>query len=550
MNLFSRTIKSLSRKEKIIAGFLLLIMVGSIYSIFAKQTKSDVKKSQAGVYSEGIVGEIKHINPVYTEFSEADADISSLVFSGLVKYNPATKEFEEDMATHTLSEDQLTYTFTLKNDIFWHDGEPVTADDIYFTFATVIQDPEFNNPILKSNFDGVKIEEVDSRTVKFTLNSKNYFFFTALTVGILPKHILENVPIADLATDDFNRSPIGSGPYIVKAPYEINDDGSTSVNLALNEKYYGKIPTIKNIRFIAYPSSTELALNRDVWNSAARIRESSLGEIDADKLVVNRYELPQYTALFLNTDSDKLRKNKERLAISKAIDKVKILEATGFKEQIDTPLLALNQDDWIHVFDKSEAEGALFDSGWKLNDGDTYRTNSDGDELTLRMIRRDFANIQELQEETLRITSESIEQQLKAVGIKVVIESISKDELEKRIIDRDYDMLLYGQSLGYNLDVFSYWHSSQASESGLNLSNYQNPKADFLMESIRTTFDHDEQNALLESLAKIISEDVPAVFLYTPSYYYLTDIKLTGVTTENLLLPKDRFANIAEWKFN
>src|SRR3989344_6150960 len=119
MSILWRTIKSFSRKERIIAGILLALMISSSYWLFFSG-KGPGEIANVKAYSEGIVGEIKHINPVYTEFSEADTDISTLIFSGLVKYNAETGEFDEDIATHTLSEDKLTYTFTLKNKILWH----------------------------------------------------------------------------------------------------------------------------------------------------------------------------------------------------------------------------------------------------------------------------------------------------------------------------------------------------------------------------------------------------------------------------------------------
>lgn len=549
MSIFWRTIKSFSRKEKIIAGVLLTAMICSSYWLFFSG-KGPGEISNVKVYSEGIVGEIKHLNPVYTEFSEADTDVSTLIFSGLVKYNAKTGEFEEDIATHTLSEDKLTYTFTLKNEILWHDGEELTADDIYFTFADVIQSPDFNNPILKSNFDGVKIEEVDSRTISFTLNSPNHFFFTGLTLGILPQHILGEVPVDELDTHEFNKQPIGSGPYMVTEPYSIGPDGGTSVTLTAFEQYYGEVAQMKNIRFVAYPSISQLAENRSVWHGAARIRESQLSQIeDLDKLVTYQYELPQYTALFFNTDSPSLSTTNARLGISKAINKKEILEAIGYKVGIDTPLLELDQDEWIHTPDQEEAQGALFDAGWALHEGASYRTNEDGETMTLTLVRRDFSGSNELQEESMSMTAEIIKQQLAVVGVEIIIEAQPIDELQSTIQDRDYDMLLYGQSLGYNLDTFSYWHSSQATEDGLNLSNYQNAKADFYIESIRSSFDPEEQTELLEGLAGIIANDVPAVFLYTPSYYYLVDTKLTGISFKTLLLPRDRFSNIAEWLF-
>lgn len=549
MELVLRTLKSFSRKEKLVLLGLIPIAIGSLLWIILNQIFT-FGTSKIDVYSEGLVGQIIHLNPVFTEFSEADSDISSLIFSGLVKYNAKTGTFDEDLATHTLSEDHLTYTFTLKNNIYWQDGVEITADDIYYTFAEVIQSEDFNNPLLKANFDGVNIEKVNSRTVKFTLASPNSFFFTALTVGILPKHILGDTAVADLDTHPFNQSPIGSGQYMVDGAYEVDSEGIATVNLSLNPNYYGEMPSIQKIKFIAFPDSTSLVENRSMWHGTAQLHQEVLNVMDTSELVTYQYELPQYTALFFNTDSKYLSKNKTRLGISKAINKDEILPAIGFKVAIDTPLLELDQKEWIHTFNTEEAAGALYDGGWSLKDGDIYRTNEDGETLELRLSRRDFSSGNPMQELVAKQTAELIQSELKEVGVKVTIESYEKDELNNIIASRDFDLLLYGQSLGYNLDTFAFFHSSQATETGYNISNYQSPVVDMDIEKIRTTFDQSERDELLNDLASEIAKDMPAVFLYTPSYYYAVDKRVTGISFQKLLLPKDRFSNIAEWKIN
>jgi peptide/nickel transport system substrate-binding protein len=548
MSLLLKALKSLSKREKMLV-FLMLLVFG-FSSLQLIQTSTDITETTGKVYTEAILGEIVHLNPLFTEFSEADADISSLIFSGLAKYNAATGKFEEDLATHTLSEDKLTYTFTLKNNVTWHDGTPVSASDILFTFNEVIQSNEFNNPLLKSNFDGVKIEELNSRTVTFTLNSPNAFFFSGLTVGLVPKHILGEVAISELDTDPFNRLPIGTGPYRVTEAYSINPDGSTSVVLSRYEDFYGTKSQIELLRFVTYTSFEDLIANRSTWHGTARINNASLDSMDLTDLVTYEYDLPQYTALFLNTDSENLNKNKERLAISKAINKQEILSAIGYKIQIDTPLLELNQEEWIHTSDAEEASGALFDAGWTLEEEADFRTNAAGETYTLRLIRRDFSQENSSQELISALTAEVIRSQLEDVGVEIIIEAYSNLELQSKLIARDYDLLLYGQSLGYNLDTFSYWHSSQSTETGLNLSNYQNSKADLEIEAIRESFDPAEHEEQLTNLAEIIATDVPAIFLYTPSYYYLVDTELTGLNFEKLLRPKDRFSNIEAWIFN
>lgn len=549
MLLFLRTLKSFNRKEKILGIFSLVILLGSVISLF-RPSGLGGDSSTNKVYTEGLVGEIIHLNPVYTDFSDADTDISSLIFSGLVKYNAATSEFNEDLASHTLSEDQLTYTFTLKNNIYWHDGVEMTADDLYYTFAEVIQSPDFENPVLQANFSGVKIVQEDSRTISFTLNSSNSFFYTALTVGILPKHVLENTPIAELDMASFNQRPVGSGPYQVESPYEIHDDGSSTVLLTAFPEFYGKIPTIKQIRFVAYQTLEALQENRASWNAAARIRNSILSRMKLTNLVTYQYELPQYTALFFNTDSPFLLRNKERLGLSKAINKEILVKDIGYKVRIDTPLLELMQADWLYAQNLDESQGALFDSGWKLEEGATVRTNSVGTPYSLRLLRRDFSQDNSTQEETMAQTAAIIQEQLAIVGVELTLESYPQEELQEMIQNRDYDLLLYGQSMGYNQDTFAYWHSSQVTEKGLNFSNYKNPNADILIEQIRQSFDPDEKEKLQEELAETIAKDVPAVFLYTPSYYYLVDTRVTGIQFKKLLLPKDRFSNIDQWQIN
>lgn len=548
--LFIKAIKSFSSKEKIASTAVILIMLTIIIPpIFRNEKTANITEdttTSATLYSEGLIGQILHLNPVFTEFNEVDQDISSLIFSGLSKYDQSEETVVEDIATHTLSEDQKTYTFTLKNNIYWHDEVEVTAEDVYFTYHDVIQSTDFQNPILRANFEGVQIAITDSRTITFTLDQPNSFFFTHTTVGILPKHILGDTPVSELDTSDFNKNPIGTGPYKITEPYENVSDTEQVVELEVFSQYYDDIPQITNIRFHTFPDLETLLNNEGQWHGTARIPKYLLIQAQTDRLTAYRYELPQYTALFINTDAKYLTKNNVRLAISKAIDKGYLIEQIGYTKAIDTPLLELNQEDWIHQTDIEQAQGALYDAEWYLND-EGIRENYESETLTLRLLRRTFTDPN--QEQVSSMTAEIIKNQLANIGIEVVIEAYDNETLQQKIEARDYDLLLYGQNLGYNLDTYSYWHSSQATEYGLNLSNYRNPNADAIIEKIRQTFDEDERKDLMNDLAETIEEDVPAIFLYTPSYYFLVDERVKGIEMENLRFPSDRFSNISNWYF-
>ncbi len=500
-------------------------------------------------YNEGLVGEITRLNPVYADLNEVDRDITSLIFEGLTKYDPKQKMVVENIATHALDGSKTLYTFTLNEGLTWHDGEPVTADDVYFTFHDVIQHPEFENVVLKSSFEGVTVEKIDEKTITMKLNEPNAFFFTQLTVGILPQHILKDVPVNELDTHEFNQKPVGNGPYKVAGAYDKNRDGSMNVELEYDKNYWRKAnPDITTINFFTFPTPEALRKARGQLHGIPRIQAYRLQDLQDDRLKEYPYSLPQYTALFLQTDNEALRARNVRLAIQKAIDKDKILEAIGYDQAIDTPLLELDQEEWIYKPNPEEAAGALFDAGWKLDATTGKRSNEDGKTLALVLVRRSYpAN--EKQEEVTRITTEMIEQQLEAVGIQVTVESYEDEKFQEKVQKRDYDLLLYGQSLGYNLDTYSYWHSSQSS-TGLNLSNYGNAKADFNIEAIRNLFGDEEEKRKehLQKLAQTIKEDIPAVFLYTPSYTMLADERLQNLYSDDLLFPHDRFSNILEWK--
>ncbi|MBT7483745.1 hypothetical protein HN680_03150, partial [Candidatus Peregrinibacteria bacterium] len=488
--LIKRVLKSYSDKEKVLSGLLLLIFILSGWKILSGnwEGRDIVNVVQGGHnYNEGLVGEIKHLNPVFADLNEVDRDITSLIFEGLSKYDLETGKVVENIATHTLDETKTIYTFVLKEGLTWHDGEPITADDVYFTYHDVIQHPEFENPILKSSFSGVTVEKIDEQTITMALNETNSFFFTQLTVGLLPEHILKDVPITELDTHEFNQNPIGNGPYQVKGAYETHKDGTTEVKLSYYNNYWqATTPEVTEINFFTFPTYEDLLAGRGQVHGIARVPNYRIEETTEARFTSYEYSLPQYTAIFLETDDDRLLKLNIRLAIQKALDKEAIIEAIGYDHLIDTPLLELNQEEWIYQPNSEEAMGALYDEGWNLDEETGFRLNDEGEILSFSLVRRSFPT-NEKQEEVTATTAQMIAEQLAEIGIMVTIETYENEAFQQKVTNREYDLLLYGQSLGYNLDTYSYWHSSQVS-TGLNLSNYGNSNADFYIEAIRNSF--------------------------------------------------------------
>lgn len=549
-NVVMLTFKAFTTKEKYLMLFFSLILIFSLGNIiFGSVVFDRINKDEKGVYIEGLVGEIGVLNPLFSSFSVVDSDITGLIFQGLSRYDPVAEKVvdNEAIATHSLSEDQKKYVFYINKNAKWHDGYPINADDVIFTYRDVIQSPNFSNIILAKTFENVKIEKIDEYTVSFTLDQKNSFFFTNTLVGLMPKHIWAEVDVASMKTSEINNVPIGNGPYRFVS---IEDLGNIKrVILTRFDDYFGRKANISTLSFLIFPTFEDLKDNIQMVHGLARVAKFNIDDFDKERFSFYKYRLPRYTALFLNTDSAKLKSKKMRLAIQKALDKGQIVSDIGYEKTLDTPLLELKEGEWLLKGSKDEAQGALFDEGWKMNEKTGFRENKDGEVLSLRLLTRKYDESSQeyiISEKLIDL----IKTNLKEVGIDLVVESYAFNFLQYTILDRDYDLLLYGQNLGYNPDLYSYLHSSQAKGRGLNLSNYRNIKVDVLLEDIRNTFQEDVKQKKLKEIGDILVQDIPAVYLYIPTYYYVVDKKINIGELGSLAAPFDRFANIYDWTFS
>ncbi len=549
-----KVISAYSLEEKVISIVCLLVFMFFTVRTGIFLLSPESVFADSSVYTEAVISNKPILlNPLYTDYSQTNRDVSSLIFSGLLKYDPKMKGFVDDLASLRISEDKKEYIFTLRDNALWHDEVPVTADDVIFTFS-VIQNAQFQNQLLKADFEGVKIEKLDEKTVKFVLSSSNSFFITNLNVGLLPKHILEEIPVNELLNNKFNLQPIGSGPYKVLSPLEIANDGKQKVTLSMFAKYYSVKPKITQVRFKIYPDEESLLRDKDSLNIVSRVT-GKLNELVYDaRFKTESYILPQYNAVFFNTESDILKEQKVRIALIKLVDKDDLLKQLENKIRVDTPLMELEQKEWLNKPDLKEASGALFDAGYKFKKddkgeivpGEIYRRDKEGKEMTLTLILRQYDE-GSAQSSEMQILGKYLQEAWKKGGVKVELSYLAEQEYLDAIRSKQYDMIFAGQSMGYNMDTFPFWHSSQSREDGLNLSQFRSLAADQQIEKIRATFDKDEKADRQKLLAETLNREAPALFLYRPSYLFLTDNKVKGIKLEDLAYINDRFVNIADW---
>src|SRR3989344_7379593 len=329
--------------------------------------------------TEGVVGNPRFINPVLA-LSEADKNLTALVFSGLVRLSPKG-EIENDLAKEiTISPNKLTYTAKIDPEARFHDGTRVTADDVVFTIAK-IQDPMIKSP-RRGNWEGVTVSKVDEETVTFTLKRPYAPFIYNLTTGMLPKHIWRNVSTDEFSFSQFNTLPVGSGPYKV---------GVVNRNEGGIPNYYKLVPAgesfLKKIVFRFYPSETELikAYNRGEVESVAGLSPENLSLIKSKDKQILEAPLPRVFAVFFNQSKNAVLNDLSvRKALSLSAPREKIIKEVfnGYASAITGPFPA-GLDDWQVRGDQAEADQVLGNAGWKKNALGVLEKKSGNDKITL-----------------------------------------------------------------------------------------------------------------------------------------------------------------------
>lgn len=504
-------------------------------------------------YTEGTLREPRIINPIFAT-QDIERDIARLIFSRLFTYN-GKGEIESDLAQrHEISDDGKIYTVILKKNVKWHDGEPLTADDVLFTVQT-IQNPQYKSPF-RPNWQGVSTEKLDAYTVRFTLRTPYAPFIENLAVGIIPKHLWKDITPEQIALHEFALKPVGSGPYVFNKFNQDKDGSLLSYEIKRNSTYYKEGPYIKKIKFTFFKNEESMvaAWHKGQIDSFGPVAERYLYGVAPEKTVLFNILMPRIFGVFFNGQRSSILAAKPiREAIAHAIDKKEIarLAVSGGAVPHDSPLPPLtiknSEDTLTYAYDPESSRRILEENSWKDQNGDGIREKKirqKGKE-TLTALR--FTLTTSDWPDLLK-TAKLLQSMLKDIGIEIVIETRPFSELEPNIIrPRNFEMLLFGQVYGHEPDPFPFWHSSQIKDPGLNVAFYANKKADQLLEEARRSNDPDLRNKKYEEFQKIIAVDIPVVFIYSQIYRYMLPVDIKGVDISKISLPADRFNEINKW---
>lgn len=516
-----------------LALVLLLSLAGLAKQFYFLGTFST--PATGGVFREGMLGRVSNLNPLFAQGNSVDQDLSRLIFAGLTKYDPETKQVVGDLAEFwELSDDHLSYTFKLRPDLKWHDGEALTSEDIVFTYQ-LITNPAFEGR-LRALFADLKVEKLDNLSVKFTLKKENAFFPGLLNIGLLPEHLLKSANPAEIRSLSFNQHPIGAGPFrFVSLSSTTRFD---RVELAAFRDYYSTTPYIPHLVILAYENQKDLLAAHNSLDGLRDLQSSDLEDLE-DDFNIRSLKLPRYEAAILNLASPLLNDKNLRSALSLSLDKDQLLTNLPEKgDRVEAPIPYLEGFD--PQYDPEAAKKALETGGYKKAEEQSYYQDKEGKVLELELVTLNAPN-------QIALAS-ALQKAWDNFGIKINITSADAGTLNTDYLaKRAYDILLLGQNLGSDIDLYSFWHSSQ-STNGQNFSQLKSIDVDLLIEKIRKTPDYDKQLELTRQLCEKILSQVPAIFLYTPYYYYAIskDVQKPFIP-ENLTVPADRYTMISNW---
>lgn len=502
-----------------------------------------------GVYAEGVIGEINSLNPIFAD-SLPEESISKLVFSRLIQFDTKGSLSPDLASSYNVDKTGNTYTFVIRDNAKWHDGTKVSVDDVEYTFE-LIKNSSTRSTL--SGWENVSIKKIDEKSISFTTTTTVAAFLHAIeTVPILPKHLLESVSPNNIREANFSSQPIGSGPFIVRLVQDINANKLQKVIvLDYNEDYFKGRPQLDRFEIHNYQSSVDLekALKNREISGASGLESQQINSLNNDNYEKIAQPLQGGVFALLNTVKDPLSDRRVRKALQLSLNTETIRSKLSLKvPSIDSPFtseqVSRGLSYKIDTLDLNKANQLLDEAGYSLVDG--VRTKS-GKPLTLTI-----ATVQGEYEDYLQVFVD----QWKALGISVTTNVYDPTDATQKFVQdilqpRNYDVLIYPVSIGGDLDVYAYWHSSQANARGFNFSNYSNRISDDALSSARTRTESDLRLRKYNTFVNQWLQDVPAIGLYQTVLYYAHANSTKIFNSKNILVNStDRYSDVLHWTVN
>ena len=519
-----------------------------IQILFAWQSHQVMAPADGGVYAEGVVDKISTLNPIFATTKNEIAG-GSLMYSGMFSYDRDNKLAGNLVSTWS-TKDGKTWDFKLRENAFWSDGQKISADDIVFTM-NLIKNSAVGSPLYRI-FAKDSVSKINDHEIKIELPTAYMSLPYTLTFGILPQRSLKDISptsVRNVMNTDFSQN-IVSGPFKYSSRENLAN-GQTIWKFSPNEKF-SQNARISSLTIRTYESQNKLidGLNSGEINAASAVRMSDAANLKADRKLTQE-TLNDGVFVIFNTNSSAVSDQSVREALRLGADRETLRKSATTGEltsvdPLDSPIAngvydsvdALKQPD----FNLKAAEEKLDNAGWKINEKSRFR-EKDGKKLTINLVT--------IQDTDYARVAKELVSEWKKLGVDAQLtESDQSSVNDSYLTPRNYNVLVYDLHLGADPDEFAYWSSTEATEKGLNFANYSNKRADLALNSGRQQFDETARKARYVDFVKRWQQDVPAIALYQPKYYYITTGSANSVNNSPLVDSTARFRDVSEWTVN
>lgn len=532
-----------------IFGWLALVIILMLVSVAQWTLFRDAFMQSApadgGTYSEGVLGPLETLNPLYAR-SSAEKSAARLLFASLYHYD-TTGNLKGDIASGVkVSDDEKTYTVSLRQDVKWSDGTPLTAHDVAFT-ANLLRNPAARSEI--AGWQSVrKAMALNDWTVQFELPAAYAPFMHALTFPVVSQKALSGVNPAELREHAYSTTPVTSGPFTLKLVQNSANALGTKkiVHMVANRSYHRGAPKLERFHLYAYASPDDIA------------RGLTINEIIATPELLHSEQQERYThqshslnhgvyALFNNGANSPLQSRQLRQALSRSVNQGVLRQKLPIQSgQLDGPILASQLQrklPSLPVDDIAKAKVLLDEAGWKLVSGERQK---DGAPLKLRMVTLKNPLHEAMAKQLALIWKTELGV---ATEVRVIDPAdTTQDVLQTVLRPRQFDVLVYDLALGGDPDSYAYWHSSQANERGLNFANYNSAVADDALSGGRAKRSARQRDEKYQAFVRHWQADAPALPLYQP---YMKYTRLPSVQampqSQHPVSPADRYASVLYW---
>lgn len=580
----------MTRKDTAVVGalVLLLAMIAGIVGIPALQattapssaTPTPSQAIEARPYTEGIIGRPVSVSPL-TARTQADRDLVSLVFSGLVRNGPDGTLVPDLAARWSVSDDGKEWTFDLQPDARWHDGEPVTAQDVVFTIQT-LQDPAYTGPA-STSWSEVTVSAASPTQVRFSLTTPLGGFLQAATQPIAPQHLLGGVPIADLPDDPFGGQPIGTGPFAVLeldtdhaelvpaaeviagvGNGNVGEDPSASPSAIPTDSLETGAPSLRPDRPTPYLTGMILRFFDDPAKLADAYRvgdldaasglppdvAAELGATEGSHLL--RYPASTLTAVLLNQrpSHPEFRDPVVRTALLQAVDRdamvTRVWDSLALAATDPIPTSSWLFDpkaDPAVAYDPEAAKKALKSAGW-TSKSDGWHLPGASKPLTIEIVSPEVGANPAAFAAAATVTAS-----WRAIGLTVNHVSLPPSKLVKdRLVPGTFAAAVTDVTIGLDPDLYPLLASSQTRTGGSNIAGVQDLALDKLLAKARAPGTDEARKAAYSALQERLGKGRYLLPLAFQDEVVVVRDTLTGPAVRQVADRSERFWDVLTWR--